>query len=1021
MTKRSAEAPKADGPERGEIEASGRKPHRFRRLKWILLIGVPLLAAAVPTAMWEARTSTLQARFFSGRGEGLDWALRAGTSSRIRFPDGGPWDARLGYSRIDSVVDRARERGFTVAEQAVLTEAFQQRVDAGWYAVYPEKSQGGLSIRDRNGAELHRSPMPARVYRDFDSIPDLVWRSLLYIENRGFLDSVAPFQNPAVDWPRFTRAVGELGLKVLGSERNVPGGSTLATQLEKFRHSPEGRTGSPMEKLRQMEAAAMRAYIDGPETTADRRRAVRDYLNSVPLSAQRGHGEVIGASDGLWAWYGTDFDEANRALRARPTSDDEAEWRARIFRQALSLLVAHRRPSFYLVQPEGRTELGELTDAYLRLMSRDSVIHESLARKALAAEVRILDRAPERAPVPFVERKAANTVRTSLLPLLGVPSLYDLDRYDLTAHTTIDMQWQEGVSGVFEALHDPDYVPSSPFAEARLLGTSDPTRVLYTFTLLERTEVGNVVRVQTDNFDGPLNLTSAGRLELGSTAKLRTLVTYLKVLADVHDRVSGLTPDSLARLRVAPQDRLSSWVVGELRRSPELSKAELLDAALFRTYSANPRERFATGGGVQTFSNFTSADDGRVVTVLEAFEQSINLPFVRMMRDLVDYFMYLGSGSTASVLEQVDDPTRQAYLERFADREGRSFMRTFHRRYEGRPADSILSVLVDDRGLGPTRTAWAFRSVKPSADLGAFETFLRNHTPLSGLAPGAIEDLFRRADPTPWDLNDLGYLARIHPLELWVVAQLLDRPDVTLDTLLEEGAAVRQEVYQWLFRTRRRNAQDQRIRSMLELEAFQLIHAEWQRLGYPFANLVPSLGSSIGSSGDRPMALAELIGILVNDGVRLPIVRVDEVHLAEGTPFETRLARREARGVPVLDPDVAATARRAMAAVVERGTARRAAGTVLDADGAPVAMGAKTGTGDNRYQVYSAGGALVESRAVNRTASLVFFLGERYFGVVTAYVPGPEADAYRFTSALPSEIFRSVASVLTPLPAPASR
>ena len=42
----------------------------------------------------------------------------------------------------------------------------------------------------------------------------------------------------------------------------------------------------------------MRAYIDGPETLRDRRRSVRDYLNSVPLAAQRGHGEVIGASEG---------------------------------------------------------------------------------------------------------------------------------------------------------------------------------------------------------------------------------------------------------------------------------------------------------------------------------------------------------------------------------------------------------------------------------------------------------------------------------------------------------------------------------------------------------------------------------------------------------------------------------------------------------------------------------------------------------------------------------------------------
>ncbi len=966
-----------------------------------------------PLVAWEAHTSSFQSRWFSARGQELDWGVRSGSSARIRFPRGGPWDERLGYVAIPAMVERARDAGFVIADQAVVTEAFQQRVDGGWYPVYPEKSQGGLTVRDRNGRVLHRSPSPARIYVDFDSIPPLVWTSLLYIENRDFLEPGAPRRNPAVDWPRLARAVGELGLQVLGSDRNVPGGSTLATQLEKFRHSPGGRTGSVLDKARQMEAAAMRAYIDGPETLRDRRETVRDYLNSVPLAAQRGHGEVVGAADGLHAWYGTDFATANRVLWSGVDSDEDAAERARVFRQMLSLLVAPRRPSFYLAQDEGREELARLTDAYLRLMARDSVIAQPLAREALATTVELLPRAPEPPEVPFVERKAANAVRSGLLSLLGIQSLYDLDRLDLSVRSTLDMSWQEGVADLFTRLHDPTFVASGPFAADRLLGRGDPEAVLYSFTLLERTPRGHAVRVQTDNFDGPFNLTSAGRLELGSTAKLRTLVTYLQVMGELHDR---WTRRELDTLTVAPQDRLTAWARDRLRGEPTLDKAGLLEAALQRPYSANPGERFFTGGGVQTFSNFDGTHNGRVMTVREAFEQSVNLPFVRMMRDLVHYYMYLQPGSTAFVLDAVDDPTRQAYLERFAEREGRSFTRDFYRRYEGVPTDSVLYRLVEDRALGPTRTAWAYRSVVADAEPEGFEAFLRATTPLSGLTPGVVEDLFRRTDPEPWDLNDLGYLARIHPLELWVVRRLLENPEVDLQTLLDEGGGVRREVYDWLFRTSRRNAQDQRIRSMLELESFRLIHAQWRRLGYPFADLVPSLGTSIGSSGDRPMALAELLGILINGGVRLPVVRVEEVDFAGGTPFETRMRRREARGEPVLDPAVAAAALSAMRGVVERGTARRAGGVVTDDDGAAVVMGAKTGTGDNRYQVYAPGGALMESRAVNRTATLVFTLADRYVGVVTAYVPGPAADAYRFTSALPSEIFRTLGPVFSPLP-----
>lgn len=982
----------------------------------LLVVTGLLLIVGVPLVVWEVRTSTLQARWFSAQGQELDWVVRPGASARIRFPRSGPWDERLGYTRIPAVIDWAREAGFEVTHQAVVTEALQQRVDAGWYPVYPEKAQGGLTLRDRDGDVFHRTPLPTRVYADFDSIPALIWRTLLYIENRDFLDETGSRKNPAVDWPRFARAVGELGLQALGSDRNVPGGSTLATQLEKFRHSPEGRTGGVMDKLRQMEAAAMRAYVDGPETLDDRRRTVRDYLNSVPLAAQRGHGEVTGTSDGLHVWYGTDFDEANRVLRNEPSSDGEAADRARIFRQAVSLLVAHRRPSYYLTQAEGRAELGTLTDAYLRLMARDSVIPAALAREALETTVELLPRAPDRPPVPFVELKAANIIRSGLLSLIDAPGLYELDRYDMTVRASLDLDWQEGVSALFERLHDPSFVASGPFADARLLAAGDPTKVLYTFTLLERTPMGNAVRVQTDNFDGPLNLTSAGRLELGSTAKLRTLVTYLEILAALHNRYSGHAPSVLASVEVAPADRLTRWVIDRLRADPDLSKRDLLDAAMERTYSANPGERFATGGGVQTFSNFDGTYDGRVLTVTESFRQSVNLPFVRMMRDLVNYYMYLGPEATIRVLEDADDPARRTYLERFADREGRGFIRDFHRRYDGVPQDSILARLVSDRDLSPTRIAWAFRTVSPEATLAAFDAFLRANSPFAGLTPGVVEDLYRRADPEAWDLNDLGYLARIHPLELWVAQRLFAEPELTLQDLMDQGGAVRLEVYEWLFRTRRRNAQDQRIRAMLELEAFERIHGSWKRLGYPFNNLVPSLGTSIGSSGDRPLALAELLGIIVNDGVRLPVVRVEELHLAEGTPFETRMRRRTARGEPVLDPAVAAVVRAAMVDVVENGTARRAGGAVVDAAGEAVSMGAKTGTGDNRFRVYGAGGALIESRAVNRTATLVFFLGDRYFGVVTAYVPGADADRFRFTSALPSEIFKAVAPVLNPLP-----
>ncbi len=139
-------------------------------------------------------------------------------------------------------------------------------------------------------------------------------RSLLFIENREALDPGSPYQNPAVEWARLGRAFLDLGVNTVNPSHRVSGGSTLATQIEKIRYSPGGRTSSAGEKLRQVVSASLRAYRDGEVTIEARRRIVRDYFNSLPLAAIPGHGEVEGLGDGLWAWFGADFHTVNRLL-----------------------------------------------------------------------------------------------------------------------------------------------------------------------------------------------------------------------------------------------------------------------------------------------------------------------------------------------------------------------------------------------------------------------------------------------------------------------------------------------------------------------------------------------------------------------------------------------------------------------------------------------------------------------------------------------------------------------------------
>src|SRR4051812_47189871 len=69
-------------------------------------------------------------------------------------------------------------------------------------------------------------------------------------------------------------------------------------------------------------------------------------------------------------------------------------------------------------------------------------------------------------------------------------------------------------------------------------------------------------------------------------------------------------------------------------------------------------------------------------------------------------------------------------------------------------------------------------------------------------------------------------------------------------------------------------------------------------------------------------------------------------------------------------------------------------------------VGGKTGTGDNRLNTFASGGSVTSSRSVDRTATFAFFLGDRFYGTVTAYVAGQQAGHYDFTSALAVQVLR---------------
>jgi len=990
------------------------KPRRSRhgwKAFWLLLVIIAVVVGLA--ASKEMRTSRFQARELSQYAASLTYRLEPGPSEAIHYPGDGPFDLRLGYSSLDEFLPRLLKRNYVITEQTRFSPALLGYTDKGLFVPYSEKIQAGLSITDCRGAPLYRYNYPQQLYADFAAIPPVVVSSLLFIENRFLLDPKQPLANPAVDWPRFGMAAWSQVAKLLHLPGQSAGGSTLATQLEKYRHSPDGLTVSGAEKIRQMISASVRAYQDGPETLGARQNIVRDYLNSVPLSAVPGHGEVHGMAEGLRVWYGSDFNKANEQLNSPATDPQTMAAKGLALREMLSLMIAQRRPSHYLTK--GRDELANLTDSHLRLLKQNGVIESALADAALASTVSYRDWQTQPTIQPIETNKGISVARSRLASMLNRP-LYDLDRLDLSATSTLQGDLQTQATAYLKKLADPAYAAEIGLLGERLLTPTSTTQVRYSFTLFELTPDGSRVRVQTDSTDQPFDINEGSKLELGSTAKMRVLTTYLQIIAELHDKYGAMSVAQLKKVEVPEQDRLSQWVVDYLIQNKDHDLSKLLGAALDRKYSASPGEAFFTGGGLHTFHNFRKEDNGRLPTLRDSLRESINLPFIRLMRDIVRYTTY--SGPNAELLKDDRDPRRQEYLASFADREGTSFLLKFWKKYKNKDTQARLETFLDSIRPTPIRMAAVHRYLLPDASQEDFNSFVRAHLKGAKLKEKLTDDrlirLYDAYGPGSYDLPDQGFIAKVHPLDLWMMGYLLHHPEATFSEIVKASHFERQEVYSWLFKSRHKGARDSRIRTMLEIEAFLDIHQRWQKVGYPFDHLVPSLATAIGSSGDRPAALAELIGTILNDGVRMPTLRIDSLHFAAGTPYETKLVNDPHVGKRVMPVEVARAMREALSQVVDAGTAKRVSGSFKLPDGTPLAMGGKTGTGDNRIAAIGSGGRIISSKSINRTATFVFYIGDHHFGTLTAFVPGRSAENFKFTSALPTQVLKGMAPILTP-------
>ena len=988
--------------------------HRF--LTGYIILGIILIVAVLTKIIQqEITTSKYQAHYLSEIAKQLTFKLDNKPSTSIRYPSYGPYDQRMGYTLIPDAITRLEKVGFAITAQASSSPMMGQLADYGLFPIYQEKSRTGLKIVDQANKVIFSTIYPSYGYPNFEAIPPLVLKTLLFIENKELLDDQNPTLNPAVEWDRFGFATLQMMANKLGISDSSPGGSTLATQIEKYRHSSSGYTNSVIDKIRQMASASIRAYLLGPDTREMRRRIVLAYLNSMPLSATPKSGEVHGLGDGLTAWFGANFDDVNKLLNPDSFKPNEpiSEQQATAFRQVLTTLLSQRRPSYLL--DKGYPILNELTNSYLRIMAKEGFISPELRDAAL--KVRNLKPVLSTLnPVSFMaEKKTQAILRTRLDKILGIKTNYELDRLDLTVKTTLDYNLQQTVSKSLHGLSDPDNARSAGILGFHMLDANiDLSPIIYSLMLFEKNPMGNLLRVQTDSFDQPLDINEGIRLDLGSTAKMRTMVHYLELITDIYQSYHNLPREELAKVALHPRDYLSAWVIEQLMAKSDMGLEDLLNEALDRKYSASPYEYFFTGGGLHHFNNFDKSENSQIKSIRNALRDSTNLVFIRLMRDVVYHHLYKPDG-IARWLDNPTDPKRKEYLERFADREGRAYLRRFYAKYQGKTPDEAVQMLIQKVQPKLSRYSMLYRAIYPEHDESQFYLFLKSHIKGEDLVNEDIYGLYDKYSIDNFDLQDQGFITKIHPLELWLVRYLNMRPNPSLEQVLTDSYEQRLEVYRWLLKSKRKNSQQRRIMTLLEEEAFKEIHKAWQRVGYPFSKLTPSYGTAIGAAGDRPAALADLMGVLQNDGVRIPSIKFDSLHFATATPYETILKKRPEPGERIFPAEVARAARGALAGVVEGGTASRLRGVYTDMNGKPYKVGGKTGTGDHRKQVWGERGRLLESKFISRAATFAFFLGDRFFGVITAYVEGPNAEKYHFTSSLPVQILKYLKPTLSPL------
>ncbi len=115
--------------------------------------------------------------------------MKPGPNEHMRYPKAGPYNERLGYTYLPFYAKTLLAGDFAVVEQARGSEAYTDLLRRGIYPIYHPKATAGLTLFDASGKKIYTASYPNHIFENFESIPPLLVRTLLYVENRELLEN----------------------------------------------------------------------------------------------------------------------------------------------------------------------------------------------------------------------------------------------------------------------------------------------------------------------------------------------------------------------------------------------------------------------------------------------------------------------------------------------------------------------------------------------------------------------------------------------------------------------------------------------------------------------------------------------------------------------------------------------------------------------------------------------------------------------------------------------------------------